>query len=97
MSSKSNCKVLNLNLIGNSSDCIDDSHEKGGSKPYPNYLQSDWIGTLYFLQTLQCLAGLDKSKTRSFKLEEIKYFLMDNHLYWKDPTTILLKCVYVDE
>lgn len=50
-----------------------------------------------FLQSLQCPIGMDKSKMRNFKLKEIKYYLMDKQLYWKDPVSLLLKCADKDE
>jgi hypothetical protein len=34
---------------------------------------------------------MGKSKARDLKLKEIKYFLIDQVLYWKDPLGVLLK------
>ena len=40
---------------------------------------------------------MDKSKDQALKLKEIKYYFLDNQLYWTDPIGILLKCVDEDE
>lgn len=40
---------------------------------------------------------MDKSKVRSFKLKAIKYCILYQSLFWKDPGWILLNCVEVDE
>ena len=34
---------------------------------------------------------------RDFKLKESKYCLMEEHLYWRDPSGILFKCVSENE
>jgi hypothetical protein len=36
---------------------------------------------------------LDKSKFRSLKLREVKYCIVDQTLFWKDPNGFLLRCV----
>ena len=40
---------------------------------------------------------MEKSKIRAFKLKVVKYRIMEDNLYWKDPTRILLKCVDEEE
>jgi hypothetical protein len=40
---------------------------------------------------------LEKSKTRSLKLKVVKYCILNQNLYWKDPASILLKCLDEDE
>jgi hypothetical protein len=47
------------------------------------------------LLNLQSPHELDKSKFRSLKLKSVKYFIIDQILFWKDPNGILLR--YVDE
>jgi hypothetical protein len=32
-----------------------------------------------------------------FKLNVVKYYILNQNLYWKDPIGILLKCVDEDE
>jgi hypothetical protein len=36
---------------------------------------------------------LDKSKFRSLKLRAVKYYIVDQTLFWKDPNDFLLRCV----
>jgi hypothetical protein len=36
---------------------------------------------------------LDKSKYRSLKLRAVKYCIVDQTLFWKDPNGFLLRCV----
>jgi hypothetical protein len=46
---------------------------------------------IFFLLELQPPDGMGKSKARALKLKEIKYFLIDQVLYWKDPLGVLLR------
>jgi hypothetical protein len=34
---------------------------------------------------------------RDSKLKEIKYYIVDHVLYWKDPVGVLLRCLYPNE
>ena len=36
---------------------------------------------------------MEKSKRRAFKLRVVKYFILEDHIYWKDPIGVLLICV----
>lgn len=86
---ESNCKAMNLNLILNNSIFTDGHVEKGNVQVYPYYFQLEWCkDIIHFLQTLEFPVDTDKSKTRSFKLKAINYCIMNEHLYWKDPTSI---------
>jgi hypothetical protein len=46
-----------------------------------------------YLLTLQCLSDMTPSKARMLKLHAVKYCIMDNQLYWKDPLGFLLSCL----
>ena len=48
---------------------------------------------MYLLLYLQCPLELNRSECRSLKLKAMKYVLMDQILYWKDPGGIVLKCL----
>jgi hypothetical protein len=48
---------------------------------------------IYFLQELRPPDGMGKSKARDLKLKEIRYCLIDQILYWKDPLGVLLRCL----
>jgi hypothetical protein len=49
------------------------------------------------LQNFQCPPDFDKSKARSLKLKAVKYCIINQNLFWKDPGGILLKCIDEDE
>jgi hypothetical protein len=36
---------------------------------------------------------MGRSKARDLKLKAIRYFLIDQVLYWKDPLGVLLRCL----
>jgi hypothetical protein len=48
---------------------------------------------LFFLQEMQPPYGMGKSKAITLKLKVIKYCLIDQVLYWKDPLGVLLRCL----
>jgi hypothetical protein len=52
---------------------------------------------LYFLQELKLLDGMGRSKVRDLKLKMIRYSLIDQVLYWKDPLGVLLRCLSPQE
>jgi hypothetical protein len=45
------------------------------------------------LLTLQCLNDMTPSKERTLKLHKVKYCIIGNQLYWKDPPGFLLRCL----
>ena len=70
------------------------SIEYSKEKIYNRYAESDWYkDVVYFLLYLQFPLELNRSECRSLKLKEMKYVLVDQMLYWKDPAGILLKCL----
>jgi hypothetical protein len=42
---------------------------------------------------LQPPDGLQRSKARALKLKAVRYCLIDQVLYWKDPLGVILKCI----
>ena len=88
MMAESNHKVLELNLNGLDAKVIE----------CPNIFQSKWYDDIVqFLQTMDCPPDMDKSKKRAFKMKDAKYCIIENNIYWKDPTGILLRCVNEEE
>ena len=72
----------------------DSSTEHDKEQIYNMYLDSPWYEKIvYFLMHLQCPPDLNKSEYRSLKPKALKYILVDQVLYWKDPRGILLKCL----
>jgi hypothetical protein len=63
-----------------------------------NYSSSPWYrDVIYFLQHLECPPDLKKMRARSLKLKAIKFCILNQNLYWRDPAGILLKCLDEDE
>jgi ribonuclease HI len=52
---------------------------------------------IYFLQELRPPDGLQRNKARALKLKVVRYCLVDQILYWKDPLGVLLKCINPQE
>ena len=52
---------------------------------------------IYFLQNLQPPTGLEKTKARYLKLKAVRYCIVDQILYWKHPSEILLRCLDLEE
>lgn len=91
---QSNHKALEINYVA----CTNNQGDANVSQAYTNYFQSDWYNDIvHFQWNFQCPTSMDKSKMGYFKLKVIKYCIIDNYLYWKDPTIILLKCVDENE
>ena len=59
---------------------------------------SPWYSNIvYVLQNLQAPAGLSKTRARSVKLKSAKFCIMNEYLYWKDPSGVLLNCLLENE
>jgi hypothetical protein len=57
-----------------------------------------WYGDIVsYLLTLQCPSDMTPSKARTLKLHTVKYCIIDNQLYWKDPQGFLLRCLIESE
>ena len=96
MLSDSNYKALELHHTFNQSDAPLMQVGKNTMQVIDQYCFSPWHrDVVYFLQHLECPPQLGKSKTRSLKLKVVKYCILNQNLYWKDPIGILLK--YLDE
>jgi hypothetical protein len=48
---------------------------------------------LYFLWELKPLDGMCKSNARDLKLKAVRYCLIRQVLYWRDPLGVLLRCL----
>jgi hypothetical protein len=91
---KSNCKEIGLyHLSGktqNSSFYIEETNSQVNNK----YVSSPWYkDIIFFILIFQSPPELDKLKFKSLKLRSVKYHIIDQILFWKDPHGILLRCV----
>lgn len=83
-----NIDFLELNLSYTNSNSIVQNDEKDINS---DYLASPWyVDVIYVLKNLQEPPELSKSKARSVKLNFARYYILNGHLYWKDPDGILL-------
>jgi hypothetical protein len=67
-------------------------------KVSPKFSQSDWYkDVIFYLQNLSFQPSWDKAKERSIKLKAVKYCILGENLFWKDPGGILLNFLTEEE
>lgn len=60
-------------------------------KTHMKYLLSPWYKEIVeYLLTLRCPPSYDKTKYRTLRLRSQKFLVANGHLYWRDPSGILL-------
>ena len=58
------------------------------------FLDSPWYSnTIFVLKNLQAPPRLTRTKARFIKLKAMRYCILDNVLYWKEQSGILLNCL----
>ena len=58
----------------------------------------EWYsGIIHFLQNLEVPPGISMTQARALKLKSVKFCIIKNLLYWKDPYGILLRCLDKEE
>jgi hypothetical protein len=89
---ESNCLVLGVNFIGLCSEKKQTKLNNRGAQASPALENCSWYkGIIFFLQNIQPPSDMEKKKGRALKLKSIKYCLVDQILYWKDPLGVLLR------
>jgi hypothetical protein len=78
---ESNYKALGINFINE----LAESPSKDSQTIIPLAACPWYKDILYFLQELRPPDGMEKSKARALKLKAVRYCLIDQALYWKDP------------
>jgi hypothetical protein len=86
---ESNCRALGINFINEQ----DESSKRSSQNVFPLAACTWYKDILYFLQELRPPDGMEKSKARALKLKAVRYCLIDQVLYWKDPLWVLLRCL----
>ena len=62
------------------------------------FLDSPWYADIIFvLLNLQAPPGLSRTKARFLKLKAVRFCTLDNVLFWKDKSGILLNCLLKEE
>jgi hypothetical protein len=91
---ESNCKNLGVNFINACSENQQGEVVNEDPQSGPSLAGCTWYeDVIFFLQELRPPDGMARSKARDLKLKEIKYCLIDQVLYWKDPIGVLLRCL----
>jgi hypothetical protein len=95
---ESNCKALGVSFIN---ACSGNQQAESPSKSSQGGLslaECTWYrDILYFLQELKPPDGMGKSKARALKLKVVRYCLIDQVLYWRDPLGVFLRCLNPQE
>jgi ribonuclease HI len=86
---ESNCKALGISFINEQAESSNRNFQDALS-----LAECAWYrDILYFLQELKPPDGMGKSKARALKLKAVRYCLIDQTLYWKDPLGVFLRCL----
>jgi hypothetical protein len=100
---ESNLKVLGINHISEISEDSSFIAEETDIQQSVNtinekFSSSKWYqNIIFYLQNLQCPPNLTPPKTRSLKLKAVKYCIINEQLYWRDPLGFLLTCLIESE
>ena len=63
-----------------------------------NIFSYDWYSSMIkFLLKLEVSPDITSNQARALKLKSIKFCIIDNLLYWKDHSGILLRCLDKEE
>jgi hypothetical protein len=91
---EANCQALGISFINECSGIQQDRLPDVDHRREPPLAQCPWYkDVIYFLQELWPPDDLQRSKARALKLKVVKYCLINQVLYWKDPLGVLLKCM----
>ena len=87
---ESNCNALDINFITQ----VDDQEEMVTPYISDTFLHSPrYADIIFVLLKLQAPPGLSRTKARFLKLKEMRFFIIDISLFWKDHDGILLNCL----
>jgi hypothetical protein len=91
---ESNCKVMGVKFINIFSENQQVELPNGNPHDIPPLEECAWYkDIIHFLQELRLLDAMGKSRERYLNLKAIRYCLIDQVLYWKDPLGVLLRCL----
>jgi hypothetical protein len=91
---ESNCEALGVSFIN--TRLGSQQAELPSPCPQDGLLLAEYAwyrDILYFLQELKPPDGMGKSKAMALKLKVVRYCLIDQTLYWKDPLGVFLRCM----
>jgi hypothetical protein len=91
---EANCQALGVNFMNKCSGIQQGQLSETDPQREPPLARCPWYkDVIYFLQELRPPDGLQRNKARALKLKAVRYCLIDQILYWKDPLGVLLKCM----
>jgi hypothetical protein len=91
---KENCQDLGVSFINECLGIKQDRLSEIDPQREPPLDRCPWYkDVIYFLQELRPPDGLQRNKAKALNLKSVRYCLIDQFLYWKDPLGFLLKCV----
>ena len=91
---ESNCHALDINFIAQ----VDDQEEMATLEINEAFLDSPWYADIIFLLlNLQAPPGLSRTKVWFLKLKAVRFCILDNVLFLKDHSGILLNCLLKEE
>ena len=88
---ETNCQALNINELDDEQEMVTPQISQAFSD-FPWY-----AGIIYVLQNLQAPPGLSRKKSRFLKMKDLKFFILDSALFWKNHEGILLSCLLKNE
>jgi hypothetical protein len=95
---EANCKSLGVGFINECSKNQQDQLSDANPQVEPPLARRPWYkDVIYFLQELWPPYGLQRNKARALKLKAVRYRLVNQVLYWKDPLGVLFKCMNPQE
>jgi ribonuclease HI len=91
---EANCQALGVNFMNECSGIQQGQLSETDPQREPALARCPWYkDVIYFLQELRPPDGLQRNKARALKLKAVRYCLIDQILYWKDPLGVLLRCM----
>jgi hypothetical protein len=91
---EANCQALGVSFMNESSGIQRGQLSEIDPQREPLLPRCLWYkDVIYFLQELRPPDGLQRNKARALKVKAVRYCLIDQILYWKDPLGVILKCM----
>ena len=88
---KENCEILGMNFT-----CVNSANLQ--TKIAVNLYSCEWYSVIiHFLKNLEVPPGISMTQAQALKLKSVKFCIVKNLLYWKDPSGILLRCLDKEE
>ena len=102
---KENCELMGINFTGVKSArvqivvAVEVDQDQNDIPPVAENLSScEWYsGIIHYLQKIEVPPRLTLNQARALKLKSVKFCVIDKLLYWKDLSSVLLRCLDKEE